>query len=226
MAKQVEVHAYHGWGFNSNFWNSLKLLLPDNIIFKAADRGYFGDEYIPEYDYHSKLKVLFLHSFGLHWCAQEKIEEADIIIVFNSFDSFLPIENPARAKSKKVLDRMISQFKKEPQMVLTAFYENCYLNKLPDNSTHKLMNSSLLLSDLMALNKTQLKLSKNIKTNWLIIDSDKDSIVPGNRGQEIMSLIGADNYISINVGTHALPFANPVDSIKILSDAFPIFKSK
>ncbi len=226
MAKQVEVHAYHGWGFNSNFWNSLKSQLPNHIILKAADRGYFGEEYIPVFDNHSTLKVLFLHSFGLHWCTQETINKADIIVVFNSFDSFLPLENPSRTRSKKVLDGMVSQFKRAPQKVLNAFYTNCSSIIGSEYSNHKLINRSLLLSDLIALNKTQLVPQKNLHTNWLIIDSDKDRIVPGNRGKEIMKLVPTHIYKIVKDGVHAYPSVNPLDCIKILSEAFPIFNSK
>jgi len=114
MEREVEVHAYHGWGFDSGFWNPIKSELADHILFKSADRGYFGGEFIPEFDINSKVKVLFLHSFGVHWCPMEKKENADITIILNGFDSFLLLENPAKSRLKKVLTGMITLFQKRP----------------------------------------------------------------------------------------------------------------
>ncbi len=226
MEREVEVHAYHGWGFDSGFWNPLKAELADHILFKTADRGYFGGEFIPDFDNNSKVKVLFLHSFGLHWCPPEKKEKADIVIILNGFDSFLPLENPAKSRSKKVLMGMIDHFKKDPKAVLKAFYKNCFSSTDTAEPDLNWINRSLLLNDLKSLNKTKLKLTKETKADWLIVDSEKDRIVPGNRGQELLAFLGADKYQKKEEGVHAFPATNHIECIGIISDAFPIFKTK
>ncbi|MEQ9310429.1 MAG: hypothetical protein RLN90_13320 [Balneolaceae bacterium] len=227
MEREIEVHAYHGWGFDAQFWNPIRTVLSDHILFKSADKGYFGGEFIPEFDQHSKVKVLLLHSYGLHWCPLEKIEQADIVIILNGFNSFHPYENPAKSRSKKILKGMVNQFKKEPKVVLNAFYTNCFGSIVKmDEPDLKWINRSLLLKDLNHLHKTMLKLSSQSIADWLIIDSEKDRIVPGCRGQELLAYLGADKYQKMKHGVHGFPVINPEECIKIISEAFPIFDRK
>ncbi|GAB5408777.1 MAG: hypothetical protein BalsKO_11420 [Balneolaceae bacterium] len=227
MEREIEVHAYHGWGCDAQFWDPIKSVLSDHILFKRADKGYFGGEFIPEFDENSKVKVLFLHSYGVHWCPSEKKEKADIIIILNGFNSFHPLENPAKSRSKKILKGMVNQFKKDPKTVLEAFFANCFgsFGKIlePDLDW---INRSLLLKDLSLLHKTRLKLSNETKADWLVIDSEKDRIVPGSRGQELLAYLGADKYNKFEDGVHAFPATNPVECIEIITEAFPIFKGK
>lgn len=35
----IEIHAYHGWGFDGSFWDSFRVEIPNEILFKVADRG-------------------------------------------------------------------------------------------------------------------------------------------------------------------------------------------
>lgn len=226
MEREVEIHAYHGWGWDAQFWDSIQSVLHDHILFKRADKGYFGGEFIPDFNESSKIKVLFLHSYGVHWCPAEKKEQADIIIILNGFDSFHPIENPAKSRSKKILKGMVNQFKKDPKAVLKAFYKNCFGSYEILDLNLNWINRSLLLKDLNLLHKTKLKLTNETKADWLIIDSGKDRIVPGSRGQELLAFLGADKYQKINNGVHAFPATNPEECIKIISDAFPIFEGK
>ena len=219
----IEIHAYHGWGYDSRFWDPIKSILPNHILFKSADRGYFGGECILEFEEKSKPKVLLLHSFGLHWCSPEQKKTVDIIIILNGFKTFHPVENLAKSRSKKILKGMIAQFKKEPDSVLKAFYENCFSPFKFIEPSLNWKNRALLLKDLTLLDKAELGLTKDTKADWLIIDSDKDKIVPGKRGQELLDFLGSDKYENIKDGVHAFPATNPGDCIKILSQVFPIF---
>ncbi len=226
MERTVEVHAYHGWGFNGYFWDKLKSKLPKHVFLKPADRGYFGGEFHPEFDTEAASKVLFLHSFGVHWCPIEKMEQADTIVIFNGFDAFHPLANPDKSRSKKVLKGMESSFKKDPDQVLKAFYKNCFGKtefEIPDLSWK---NRSLLAKDLSALHKTKLKLNKKTIANWIIIDSEKDRIVPGARGVDLLALTGSDKYFKVEGEPHALPVSNPEECLMILSKALPIFDAK
>ena len=69
----IEIHAYHGWGFNGKFWDSLKAEFPTSILFKAANRGYFEEPYEPVFSSESSIKIIFTHSYGLHWCPKKKL---------------------------------------------------------------------------------------------------------------------------------------------------------
>ena len=226
MERTVEVHAYHGWGMNGDFWTPLKSVLPDHVFLKPANRGYFGGEFEPEFSEEVESKVVFLHSFGVHWCPIEKLENADTIVILNGFDSFHPLSNPAKSRSKKILKGMQAGFKAQPDNVLAAFYKNCFGAsefEIPDLSWK---NRSLLAKDLAALHKTKLKLNKRTIANWVIIDSLEDRIVPGARGVELVTLTGSDKYYSVEGANHAFPASNPEECLMILSKALPIFEAK
>lgn len=226
MERTIEVHAYHGWGMHGDFWAPLTDALPDHVFLKPADRGYFGGEFEPEFSEEAESKVLFLHSYGVHWCPVEKLEQADTIVILNGFDSFHPLTSPAKSRSKKVLKGMQAGFKKDPDKVLEAFYKNCFESmefEMPDLSWK---NRSLLAKDLAALQKTKLKLNKRTIANWVIIDSGDDRIIPGARGVELVTLTGSDKYYSVEGGNHAFPASNPEECLMILSKALPIFEAK
>ena len=226
MERTVEVHAYHGWGFNGHFWDRLKSILPRHVFLKPADRGYFGGEFEPEFDSDAISKVLFLHSYGVHWCPVEKMEQADTIVIFNGFDSFHPLENPAKSRSKKILKGMEAGFKQAPDTVLNAFYQNCFGESNYESPDLSWKNRSLLSKDLSALHKSKLKLNKNTIANWIIIDSQNDKIVPGGRGVDLITLTGSDKYYKVEGEPHVLPASNPQECLMILSKALPIFETK
>lgn len=224
MEKQVEIHAYHGWGFDSTFWLPLKNSLPAHSILKPADRGYFGGSFEPEFIEEIKTKALFLHSYGVHWCSLEKIEQVDLVVVFNGFDSFHPLKNPDKSRSKKTLKLMEKQFRQVPKTVLNTFYKNCYGENVVTKANLNWMNKSLLSKDLSALHSTRVKLSKKAKAKWLIIDSGSDQIVSGKRGEELLEVVNSTNYEVVKPGTHSLPFSNPQQCVEILNRTFPIFE--
>ncbi len=226
MERTVEVHAYHGWGINGDFWAPLKSVLPDHVFLKPADRGYFGGEFEPEFSEEAHSKVLFLHSYGVHWCPIQKLEQADTIVILNGFDSFHPLTNPAKSRSKKILKGMEAGFKLDPDKVLEAFYKNCFGGKEFEMPDLNWKNRSLLSKDLASLHKTKLKLNKRTIANWIIIDSASDRIVPGTRGVELVSLTGSDKYYSVDGGAHAFPASSPKECAMILSKALPIFETK
>ncbi len=225
MEKQVEVHAYHGWGFDAAFWIPFKNKLAEHILLKPADRGYYGSSFEPEFRPEIKTKVLFLHSYGVHWCSPEKIEQADLIVVFNGFDNFHPLKNPDKSRSKKTLKMMEKQFNLAPKTVLHAFYKNCYGDYAISHPNLNWINESLLKKDLSALHGVKFKLPKGAKAEWLLIDSAKDQIVPGSRGGDFLKHLNSATYEVVQNGTHSLPFSNSEQCIEILNRTFPIFDS-
>lgn len=223
MESKIEILAFHGWGFDSTFWNPWKEVLPNDILLKPADRGYFGGEFKPEFSENAHNKILFLHSFGVHWCPIELFLKADFIIIFNGFNSFHPLDRREKSKSKKVLSLMVKQFKTNPKMVLNAFHKNCFYPST--HSQHELnwMNTTRLKTDLASLHKTRLKFPKEFSTDWVILDASKDKIVPGSRGEEL-SVPGSTNYCNFEEFGHALPVVNILDCWSYLCTVIPIFK--
>lgn len=223
MEEQIEIHAYHGWGFDSQFWSSFKELMPENVLLKAADRGYFGGIFEPEFSDSSASKVLLLHSFGLHWCPKDKFTQADHIVVLNGFETFHPKDRKAKSRSKKILKSMISEFKKNPEKVLKAFYKNCFHPGEKDHASLNWMNNSRLADDLTLMNKSKLKLNRT-KAQWVVVDSGKDRIISGSRGAELAEMSSTEFYKSFEDAGHGLPLLNSSDCWSYLCEVIPIFK--
>ena len=91
IEKKYQVIAYHGWGFNPSIWQPLQAELEPFVRFEAADRGYFSDSVSPSWDQSSEFeKLLLVHSYGLHWCDQEVLRQADHLVIIGGFLNFHP----------------------------------------------------------------------------------------------------------------------------------------
>ena len=219
----IEIQAYHGWGFSSNFWDDLKKEFPKEILFKAADRGYYGGEFLPEFNENSNQKIVLTHSYGLHWCPNEVLDVADLVVVFCGFDNFLPNEFLDKRKELKVLKRMVKQFKITPIQVLEAFFTNCF-NPIPSNlGAPKWFNGSKLLSDLNALKNCSLKLRHTESKKWVSIIGDSDQIVSKERFNDLSSKIRFEESLEIKGAGHALPIVNSKECWSFLNSVLPIF---
>ena len=158
----IEIHAYHGWGFNGKFWDSLKAEFPTSILFKAANRGYFEEPYEPVFSSESSIKIIiFTHSYGLHWCPKEKIGSCDYLVIFNGFNEFLS-KIVFERKRIESTQQMHVQFQTNPYAVLNAFYNNCFYPYSPTTSSPKIIDKSLLESDLIDLSKQILHIQKRL----------------------------------------------------------------
>lgn len=218
----IEIHAYHGWGFDGSFWDSFRVEIPNEILFKVADRGYFGGSFEPEFFDTVKTKIVFTHSFGLHWCPKEKLEQADILIIFNGFSDFLPGEFFARRKEVKVLKRMHDQFKKAPELVLEAFYKNCFYPQKAEIKKQRWMNESLLAKDLIALKKTKFVKPKT-DIEILSLSGDEDIIAKNARTLELVEQNKVDKSTLLEGYGHALPIVNSSACWSYLTKVLPIF---
>src|SRR5690554_2812708 len=138
MHRQVEIHAYHGWGMDDSFWDPFKSILPKQIIFKAAKRGYFGKPFYPRFEKDTKIRVVFTHSFGLHWCKTAVLSKADYLVIFNGYDSFLAPDTNQQQSSTELLNSFIQLFINDAVEALNKFRIDCFSPskidyKFPDN---------------------------------------------------------------------------------------------
>jgi pimeloyl-[acyl-carrier protein] methyl ester esterase len=185
----VEGIAYHGWGFDDACWITWqKNFASKGWELKLFNRGYFGEKCFPKFEQegNSSVKLLLIHSYGLHLCNSEHFKNADLVILFNCFKN---IHNKNK-ETEKLLYRMIQQFKKDPLSVLVKFYCNVFnaesKEMLPEYFTARFemadhVQESLLLEDLIALQISDFKeeLLKEQKKALLFISND-DSVVKGN----------------------------------------------
>jgi pimeloyl-[acyl-carrier protein] methyl ester esterase len=224
---EIEIIAYHGWGFNSSFWNKWHDIVPDSVVLKTADRGYYLEEKRPCFSDDSTQKVVFLHSFGLHWCPKENIEEANCIVIFNGFKEFHSGEGVDTKKSKLILKKMISEFDKNPDKVLKKFLENAFHPEEPSKVPAKSFDKELMLSDLKNLDTSAFKL-KHLKNGKPIIslDGGKDHILFQTRGKGFTDFTeGNAVYHFIKEAGHCLPVTHTQDCWSFINAMIPIFQN-
>lgn len=225
MEKQIEIHAYHGWGFDGSIWKSLQALLPEHIIFKPADRGYFGNPFVPEYQASTDIHVLFTHSYGLHWVSSIILEQVDWLVVFNGFNHFVEKNRLRKSRGEIVLQQMISQFQTHPEKVLGAFYTQCFHPEKSSIEISPWLNRSLLAADLKALKSTSLHLLVLLKDKTAFLYSGNDRIIEQERILQTLSDWNIKkSFIShFEDYGHALPIVNSSHCWSFLCEVIPIF---
>ncbi len=225
MEKKVEIMAYHGWGFDPDFWKPIQEVIPESIPFKSADRGYFGTPNHPRFDADTKVRVVFTHSFGLQWANTAVLSKADYLVIFNGFDSFFPESDRLNAISKKGLESMIRNFEDAPKKVLDSFYAQCFNVDEAVISIPEDINQELLFSDLKELRNTRFPLiDLDFGAVFVALESKKDAILLESRAEKMLSAQYSKKFIKMFDGSgHALPFTNPEDCWSYLCSIIPIF---
>jgi pimeloyl-[acyl-carrier protein] methyl ester esterase len=209
--------AYHGWGFDRNCWQPWQdLMAQQGKELWVSDRGYFTTPSAPLVNQLVNQSIIFAHSYGLHLCPIEQLQNADVLVLFSSFLSFHPLaeRRPLAGNSKRsrlVLAQMIRQLEISPEFVLKAFQTNCYYPIPCDASNdNKPFNSELLLHDLKGLDTCLLDVSLLKKIpKVLILQGAQDRIVPAEKGRELSAFLPDNSqYIEIEQAGHGLPFTH------------------
>lgn len=230
MHQVVEAIAYHGWGFDHSCWQSWQTAFErQDIGLQGFDRGYFGQPVAPTFSHSSSYKLILTHSYGLHLCPLEYLQQADLIVSFSGFQSFHPGPSTPRRRSQLTLQQMIRQFEHSPSSVLEAFYATCYhpvtqegpvLESLQEQM-HRL-NADLLLQDLQALDTALLDAARfNTKSKILIIQGTSDRITPPDRAQALSQQLPTSRYIEIPLAGHALPITHWAEAWRSLAPLLP-----
>lgn len=209
---QVEIIAFHGWGFDASCWTPWK----ENhdyadSTFRCAERGYFGKSPItPVFSREDALRIVIVHSFGLHTCSARLFEQADLIVIFGGFHQFHPVAAQYRRRSKQVIRQMTDRLKKEPEKVLEDFYTNTFLPQQPPSLPGGTPNVQRLLEDLRQLDTGEVNLRRMKKADKIcILHGFKDRIVPRTKGRELYnSLYKRARYFEVKDAGHALPFTH------------------
>jgi pimeloyl-[acyl-carrier protein] methyl ester esterase len=226
LEKKVEILAYHGWGINADFWNNLASVIPDSIPLKPANRGYFGKPFYPRFDADTKFRVVFTHSYGLHWSNSAVLSKADLLVIFNGFGDFHPSDEKLKSVSEKGLEAMIKGFDTDPEHVLKSFYRNCFHPSEYNKEIPSGLNKERLLEDLKALRNTRFPLiDLDFGSTMVAIDSAEDKILLEPRGENMLEGHYNKKFVKVfeNEG-HALPFINPKDCWSYLCSIIPIFE--
>ena len=207
----TQLLTFHGWGFSSEIWRSWQQYLDPSVRVRHADRGYFGDGYNPEFEEDGSQKVVLTHSFGLHWCPQHLIEQADHLVIISGFLSFHPDREVAGRRSRLLLQQMMSRFIEKPDEVLKKFYENTYSPAERPPIPGRKISHDRLLEDLGQLGNTGMGPEKLHRVPSLtLIHGEEDVIVSNRKGRGMYRLLRRrSRYLEVKQAGHAVPFTHP-----------------
>ncbi|NJO81075.1 MAG: alpha/beta hydrolase [Cyanobacteria bacterium RM1_2_2] len=155
-----EAIAYHGWGFDASCWRDWQRYFEQQgWQFQAFDRGYWQRPSAPKFNPTAQTKLLLVHSYGLHLCPPDQLQQANIMVIFSSFARFHPASEPLKRRSQKILQQMIAQFAVNPLQVLSQFRLNCHHPCAWQATLSDHFDSDLLLHDLNHLQTAEIDLA-------------------------------------------------------------------
>lgn len=219
---KTDLITFHGWGFSADIWSGWDSLVPEYVSIRHANRGYFGDRKVPEFNNSTEQKVIMAHSFGLHWCPHELIMKADHLVIVSGFLSFHPDQPRQARRSKLMLQQMMSRFVDKPHEVLENFYELVFKPSPISVDTPTEINHDKLLDDLALLGSVyiQPELLHNIPA-ITIIHGEEDSVVPKEKAHELFSIFKRKSqYFEIKHAGHAIPFTRKKQCAGFLKPLF------
>jgi len=223
---RAELLAYHGWGYGSKDWQGWQdWLQGQHYLFKPFNRGYFGSPIQPQFSTSAIAKLIFTHSYGLHFCPAEILRQANLLVIFSSFRQFHPQRASLKKRSQQILQQMILQAERQPQTVLQNFRTKC-LQPLDESDEHQqipeLLNTELLYQDLCLLDTCLLDLLPLQQIPQIIVlHGIQDRIVSVTTGKALAEELAA-SYFAIEAAGHALPFMQITTCQAILQ---PIFEA-
>ena len=200
-----EITAYHGWGFDRTCWQSwAERFEQAGIKFRAIDRGYFGAAIESE----NPSKVIFVHSYGLHLCPIADLLQAELLVIFSSFQTFHPSKESAKRRSKQILQQMLMQLENKPELVLDNFRQKCDDSSVQLPMNH--LNLDRLAGDLQDLGSCAIDLDLFATLpQILVFHGSSDRIVSVQKGQELFKALSNNSqYFEIANAGHALPFTH------------------
>ena len=158
-----QIITQHGWGLNKHFWDEHKVdFLNNNWHWQDNERGYFSkNNYQAKWiksDSKKEIRMTLCHSFGFHLIQKKILKEATHIVLINSFNNFLPLNNK-RNFILRSLKRMETKIiKDEPKDMLKEFIDRSFMPNHMNNSFKNIfykslesLDKTLLLSDLKQL---------------------------------------------------------------------------
>lgn len=222
---KYQVIAYHGWGFDPSVWKPLQKNMQPFVHFQAADRGYFSDSFAPGWDNSSaREKLLLVHSYGLHLCDQEVLQQADHLVIISGFLNFHPTTKEEHKRSKLFLRKMQSQFVDSPKKVLQKFYERVFYPEEPKLTVPDNLHHDLLLSDLGDLDHDNRTNADIFDTNSItIIHGAEDKIVDNELAREMFSKLRLrSQYFELKKAGHAVLFTHSSKIFEILNSLLHI----
>jgi len=221
MEIKAEITAFHGWGLNAGLWKPWKKMLPSHIALHTADRGYFSEPKNVRFELKDSIKILFLHSYGLHWCPQDLIEKAEVIVIFTSFVQYFADEKNRLVEY--TVKKRRNGFKADPTGWYTTFMELCGAPEKP-NYIQNNMDVELMSKDLGHLHRNRFRCSLKKDKKVILLEAERDMILPDSRKNEMEKVFGnLFHYYCLDEAGHLLPKTNCAQCYSILNNLLPIF---
>jgi pimeloyl-[acyl-carrier protein] methyl ester esterase len=211
QSSDTHIIAYHGWGFDKRFWQNLKNECSSYVRFDVADRGYFNEEHSPGFDKSSN-KIVLAHSFGLHWCPDSVLRDADQLVVLGGFLQFHPDKADEYKRSRLRLRAMLSQFVDSPAQLLDQFYKNTFYPSRTKPEIPEKLDHEKLLSDLSLIQQDQFPVQRFFDLNRITILHGANDLI-----------VHRDNAIGM---FHQLRYRSQFFEILRAGHAFPVTHSK
>lgn len=216
---------YHGWGFDSNFWNLWADFLSNYGSVDNYDRGYFNNPTEIEVQGRTGPTVIITHSFGLHFVDEGLLDQAELLIITGGFVHFHPYAPKYRKRSRLILKQMINEFKIKPEKVLRRFYRNCFAPAGVPFDNLGDFNHQLLLDDLERLHQSRLDIKRLKKADKIcILHGSRDEIVPKAKGRDLYSQLSEKaKYFEMKDAGHALPYTQSGQCLEFMEPYLELY---
>lgn len=201
----------HGWGLNATLFDHWEAHLPEGVSINHCDRGYTARPHTARFSPDAKWRVLWVHSFGLHWCPKELIREADHLVILSGFWRFHP-HNPEQGRlSRRGVMLMRRQLVSDPKRLLETFCQRVYEPATSCGLERDRLNQDLLLRDLDRLGEVEFD-DADIRhvSDITVISGEADRILQPDCRDELLEMLPLDTrWIVFRTEGHAAGITNP-----------------
>ncbi len=218
MKKKIEIILQHGWGFDSSCWRGWMPHLKENqdceISVQTPDRGYFDTpKEVSPFQNNDSLKVIIVHSLGLHLLPERIIQSADLLVIASSFTDFHSGSPLDSKRSKRKVASMLRRIDESPVDLINDFYRTCYSPLLTKQlllmPTPRSMNVEQLRTDLHLLDTHVFDL-QNLKkaAKVLFVHGSEDDVVSSSHSIRMNEELHNSDIILFEGAGHSLPLTH------------------
>lgn len=185
---QSEWITCHGWGLNASLFEPLEQHLPGGVSLAHCDRGYTGSPRTVHFSNDAQWRVLWVHSYGLHWCPEQLIQEADHLVILSGFWRFYPMDRRQSRLALRGLELMQHQLKSNPEALLATFLQRVFDPVSAPALEWEQLNEDLLHHDLERLGDVELDAeSVNHLSAVTVVGGDADRILQPDCRMELLN---------------------------------------
>lgn len=201
----------HGWGLSASLFAPWEQHLPEGVSLAHCDRGYMQDPRIVRFSNEAKWRVLWVHSYGLYWCPDDVMQEADHLVILSGFSRFHPTDRKQRRLSRRGLELMQRQLESDPEGLIETFIQRVFEPAESPSLEREWLNEDLLMRDLEQLGEVELHAERVDHLSAVtVIGGDADRILqPDCRRELLEKLPGHTRQIVYRTEGHAAGITRP-----------------